>query len=146
VSSGELRPEEIFACTRCGDCCKGYGGTTVGPEDIAAIAAFLGADPAGAAVRYCRPSSGKYLLAQREDGYCIFWNHDGCAIHPVKPRLCRRWPFIESVLRDPLNWIIMAGFCPGMRRDVSLDRIRDCVAKVLAAEGRVRTRSGRDDG
>jgi Fe-S-cluster containining protein len=109
----------------------------VGPEDIAAIAAFIHADPAGVTERYCRPSGGKFLLAQREDGYCIFWSHDGCAIHPVRPRLCRRWPFIEGVLRDPLNWIIMAGFCPGMRTDVALARVRDCIEKVLeAADGR----------
>lgn len=139
MPSDDLTPEEIFTCTRCGDCCKGYGGTYVGPEDIAAIAAFIHSDPPGVVERYCRASGGKYLLAQRDDGYCIFWDQ-GCAIHPVKPRLCRHWPFIESVVTDPLNWTIMAGFCPGMRRDVSLARVRACIKRVL------RMRSGRHDG
>jgi Fe-S-cluster containining protein len=96
--------------------------------------------------RHCRvhPSIGP--LVERYAGYpagnisspagrqlCIFWDH-GCAIHPVKPRLCRRWPFIESVVTDPLNWTIMAGFCPGMRIDIPLPRIRACIEKVLKSE------------
>jgi Fe-S-cluster containining protein len=146
VSSDDLAPDDIFTCTRCGDCCKGYGGTFVGPEDIAAIAAFIGSDPSEVAVRCCRLSGGKYILAQRENGYCIFWDHGGCTIHPVKPRLCRRWPFIESVVRDPLNWMIMAGFCPGMRTDVSLTRVRACVERLLASEKRMQLRSRDHDG
>lgn len=135
MPSDDLAPEDIFTCRRCGDCCKGYGGTYVSPEDIAVIAAFIRSDPSGVVERYCRLSGGQYILAQRGDGYCIFWDR-GCAIHPVKPRLCRRWPFIESVVTDPLNWTIMAGFCPGMRTDVSLSRVRSCIEKVLKSEGR----------
>jgi hypothetical protein len=135
VPSDDPTPEDIFACTHCGDCCKGYGGTFVSPEDIAAIAAFIRSEPFEVVERCCRVSGGKYILGQREDGYCIFWDH-GCTIHPVKPRLCRRWPFIESVVMDPLNWRIMAGFCPGMRTDVSLSRVRACVERFLKAGGR----------
>jgi Fe-S-cluster containining protein len=135
VPSGDLAPDDIFACRRCGDCCKGYGGTYVSTEDIAAIAAFIQSDPSDVVERYCRVSGGRYLLAQRNNGYCIFWD-GGCAIHPVKPRMCRRWPFIESVVTDPLNWTIMAGFCPGMRTDVSLSWVRSCVEKILKSEGR----------
>jgi Fe-S-cluster containining protein len=135
VPSDNLAPGDIFTCRRCGDCCKGYGGTYVSREDIAAIAAFIHSDPPGVVERYCRVSGGKYLLAQREDGYCIFWDR-GCVIHPVKPRMCRRWPFIESVVTDPLNWMIMAGFCPGMHTDVSLARVRSCIEKILKSEGR----------
>jgi Fe-S-cluster containining protein len=135
VPSDDLAPDDIFVCTRCGDCCRGYGGTYVSPEDIGAIAAFIQSDPSGVVKRYCQVSGGRYLLTQREDGYCIFWG-GGCAIHPVKPRMCRRWPFIESVMTDPLNWTIMASFCPGMRTDVSLSCVRSCVEKILKLEGR----------
>jgi Fe-S-cluster containining protein len=135
VPSDDLKPEALFACTRCGDCCRGYGGTYVGTADIAAIAAFIRIDPSLLVERYCRISGGKYLLAQREDGYCIFWDKT-CTIHSVKPRMCRRWPFIESVVADPQNWLIMAGFCPGMRTDVSLARVQACIEAVRKREGR----------
>jgi hypothetical protein len=135
VPSDELTPDDLFACTRCGDCCRGYGGTYVGVEDIASIAAFIHVDPSVVVERYCRASGGKHLLAQREDGYCVFWD-ETCTIHPVKPRMCRRWPFIESVAAEPLNWTIMAGLCPGMRTDIALPRIRACIEAVLESEGR----------
>lgn len=135
MPSDDLKPEALFACMRCGGCCRGYGGTYVDAEDIAAIAAFIRTDPSVVVERHCRLSGGKHLLAQREDGYCVFWD-ETCTIHPVKPRMCRRWPFIESVVAEPQNWLIMAGFCPGMRTDIPLPRVRDCIEAVLKSEGR----------
>jgi len=134
VPSDDVKPEMLFTCTRCGDCCRGYGGTYVDAVDIAAIAAFIRTEPSVVVERYCRRSGGKHLLAQRKDGYCVFWD-ESCTVHPVKPRMCRRWPFIESVVAEPQNWLIMAGLCPGMRTDIPLPRVRDCIVAVLTAEG-----------
>jgi len=105
----------------------------VTPTDIAAIAAFIGGPPAAFTARYCRTSGDRPLLAQRADGYCIF-HDDGCTIHPVKPRMCRRWPFIESVQVDPGNWSIMAGVCPGMRTGYPPELVRECVRRALRSE------------
>ncbi len=121
---------EIFQCQRCGQCCQGYGGTYVTPDDIKAIAAFIGCPADSFTARYCRASCGRPLLAQGTDGYCIFYN-GGCTIHPVKPLMCRRWPFLPAVLRDVGNWHAMATACPGMRTDVSDETIRAVVAAVL---------------
>ncbi|MCJ7773643.1 MAG: YkgJ family cysteine cluster protein, partial [Desulfobacterales bacterium] len=70
---------------------------------------------------------------QNNNGYCVFW--DGlCVIHPVKPRMCRAWPFIEGVLADVANWHIMEQFCPGIRTDMPDDMIvqyvRDAIFEV----------------
>ena len=65
----------------------------------------------------CQMSGGKPMIAQAENGYCALWDQQ-CTIHPVKPRMCRRWPFIESILVDAGNWHAMAATCPGMRVDV----------------------------
>ncbi len=112
----------IFECTRCGECCRGYGGTFVTGKDIQAISAYLHVTPAAFVRQYCAFSGNRPLLAQGDGGYCIFW--DGiCTIHPVKPRMCKAWPHIESVLVDVNNWRIMAGSCPGMRKDADDDRI-----------------------
>ena len=40
VTTSNLKPDDLFRCTLCGDCCRGYGGTYVRRDDIAAIARF----------------------------------------------------------------------------------------------------------
>ena len=126
-------PETVFECRQCGDCCRGYGGTFVSKRDINAIASFLGEDPETFVATYCRFSGKRPLLSQKENGYCIFWDQI-CTIHPVKPKMCRRWPFIESVLRDVSNWRIMASMCPGIRAEAPESRVKECVQKVFREE------------
>ncbi|MBW1892968.1 MAG: YkgJ family cysteine cluster protein [Deltaproteobacteria bacterium] len=121
---------DIFQCKKCGDCCKGYGGTYVAPTEIEAIAGHLKTDSEFFVEKYCQMSGTKPVLAQGENGYCIFWDQF-CTIHPVKPRMCREWPFIKAVLVDIGNWEIMAGSCPGIRTDVPDDVIRACVEKIV---------------
>jgi Fe-S-cluster containining protein len=118
----------------CGDCCRGYGGTYVTEADIAAIAAYLGQDPASFVEKCCRLSGSRQLLAQGPTGHCLFWDRL-CTIHPVKPAMCRAWPFIKSVLVDVGNWHSMATCCPGMRTDVSDDAIKERVRSKLSESG-----------
>ena len=77
------------------------------------------------------------MLSQGKDGYCAFWKKGLCGIHPVKPKMCRDWPFIRSVVVDAGNWFAMARNCPGMRTDVSEDDIRRCVRNELKKNGRL---------
>jgi Fe-S-cluster containining protein len=76
------------------------------------------------------------VLAQGKGGYCAFWKKGLCGIHPVKPKMCRDWPFIGSVIVDPGNWYAMARSCPGMRTDVSEEEILRCVKHELKKNGR----------
>jgi Fe-S-cluster containining protein len=126
-----LKPKDIFKCNQCGDCCRGYGGTFVTEEEIKTIAEYLNKDPESFARDYCRMSGGKPVLTQGHDAYCIFWNKF-CTIHPVKPHMCKAWPFIESVLIDIGNWHIMAASCPGIRTDLPESIIKACVGKVIS--------------
>lgn len=125
---------DIFECRKCGDCCKGYGGTYLSRQDIENIAEYVGADADSFESKFCRFSGGRPVLAQQENGYCIFWD-ELCTVHPVKPRMCRQWPFIESVLVDVRNWHIMASMCPGIRTDVPDRAIRECVKAALQKAG-----------
>ncbi|MDO9112074.1 MAG: YkgJ family cysteine cluster protein [Desulfatirhabdiaceae bacterium] len=127
MSCDPLTPREIFNCQQCGDCCKGFGGTYVSAEDVQAIAAYIQIDPQIFPEKFCQLSGDKSVLAQAENGYCVFWKDKICTIHPVKPRMCKDWPFISNVLKDPQNWHIMAGFCPGIRTDVTPSEIVACV-------------------
>ncbi|MEW5909353.1 MAG: YkgJ family cysteine cluster protein [Thermodesulfobacteriota bacterium] len=124
------RSPDFFECKQCGDCCNGYGGTFITEKDVAAIAGFIGEDPRGFIEKYCTLSGGKPVLAQGSNGYCIFWDRL-CLIHPVKPRMCREWPFIESVLTDIRNWKIMGRMCPGISTDVQDHALRSYLTKLL---------------
>jgi Fe-S-cluster containining protein len=132
----KVTPDDLFVCQMCGECCKGFGGTYVTESDIKAIAAFIQVPPETFIENYCRMSGGKPVLAQKNDQFCIFWDEVRmCTIHPVKPRMCRAWPFIPGVLRDPRNWEIMAGACPGIRTDFPPRVVERCVREKLRTDG-----------
>jgi Fe-S-cluster containining protein len=122
--------EDIFTCRMCGDCCQGFGGTYVSNDDIASISAFIGMDVHDFTKKYCVPSGSRFVLAQKEDGFCVFFT-DKCSIHPVKPLMCRRWPFIPSLLRDFDNWRIMAGQCPGINPEASKEEVLALVCRQM---------------
>ena len=125
---------EFFECTQCGDCCIGFGGTYVTKADIQAIANYLSISEAGMLNEYCSPSGDRLVLAQGSDGRCVFWDQN-CTIHPVKPRMCRRWPFIPSLLVDVFNWHIMADSCPGIKRDINEKSLLTYVRSILGDSG-----------
>ena len=129
--SDAIRPNDIFNCQKCGECCRGYGGTFVTDKDIQRISRYLNVDSSRFVTEFCQISGGKTVLAQGDNGYCIFWDRL-CAIHPVKPQMCKKWPFIESILADVENWRIMAAMCAGIRTDVPGRLIKECVKKVLS--------------
>lgn len=126
-----ITPANIFVCQQCGECCKGYGGTYVTPEEITAIAAYIKTDPETFVNTCCTFSGSHPILAQAENGYCIFWKDKICTIHPVKPRMCKAWPFLESVVTDVGNWEVMSAMCPGIRTEFPLDVIKRCVKEKL---------------
>ena len=130
MSNSPADCSEIFECRMCGDCCKGYGGTYMTEQDVKAIADYVGTDTQTFLSKYCRFSGGRPVLVQKKNGYCVFFD-ELCTIHPVKPRMCKQWPFINSVLVDVTNWQIMAGMCPGIRKDVSDSMVKECVKESL---------------
>ena len=123
----------LFSCTLCGDCCRGFGGTYLTAADIDAIACYLGLSAERLIAAYTRPSGSRRLIAQGENGYCVFWDKV-CTIHPVKPRMCRQWPFIPGILADVGNWRAMASVCPGINADAPDHQILACVRRRLAGE------------
>jgi len=122
--------ESVFKCKKCGECCKGYGGTVVTRKNIQAIAEFINVDEKHFIDKYCQISGKKFVLAQNKNGYCVFWNKL-CTIHPVKPKMCKAWPFIKSVLMDIGNWKIMGSMCPGIETKAPEHVVRAWVEKEL---------------
>lgn len=121
----------VFECQQCGECCNGYGGTYVSNDNIEAIAEFVGLPVAQFKTRYCSRSGSRYVLSQNSEGVCAFVKNRICSIHPVKPRMCRAWPYIPAILTDVANWHKMATCCPGMRTDMSDEEILETVQRKL---------------
>jgi hypothetical protein len=94
-----------FSCSRCGDCCRPGAGddnlVMVFPWEIKAISEFTGLNakdvaepypetvtlPGGRAVTF-----GKVL--RRFCGDCRFSSGSSCLIYPVRPSICKTYPFM----------------------------------------------------
>ena len=121
--------QDIFECQLCGDCCKGFGGTFVTDQDIGRIASFINADPKTFVSDYCDYSGSRPVLTLGTTGFCIFFDPEKqCTIHPVKPYMCRAWPYIKTIIKNPENWNAMANSCPGMKNDVPPKDLEQIVA------------------
>ena len=120
--------EDIFECQCCGQCCSGFGGTYVTPKDIEKISTYIHADADAFVDNYCDMSGSRPVLGLSDQGSCIFFDPEKqCTIHPVKPYMCRAWPFISTVVKHPENWDIMANSCPGMKKGISHKDLRRIV-------------------
>jgi Fe-S-cluster containining protein len=133
--SEALNPAAFFDCQKCGQCCKGFGGTFVTDRDVENISGFIGVEQDYFLSHYCHLSGGRPLIRTQESGYCVFWD-ELCTIHEVKPRMCKIWPFIESVLVDPSNWTSIQSVCPGVREKANLQDLAACVKRVLEEHDR----------
>ena len=51
-----IKSEDIFKCQKCGDCCKGYGGTFITEKEIETIAAHIHTDSEMFVENYCQIS------------------------------------------------------------------------------------------
>ena len=127
-----LKGDDIFKCQECGACCKGFGGTYISEKDIEKISKQINVDPEIFLDKYCTMSGSRYVLAQGKDDNCIFYNQEKqCTIHPVKPYMCRAWPFIKTIISNPENWNTMANSCPGIKKDIEYDILKKIVGSEI---------------
>ena len=111
------RQEQLrFECQRCGACCSTWQGRVlVRMEDVPGLAAALGLLPAEFLAGYTkRDSGGRRHLVLKENGFCIFYTGEGCAVNNVKPGACYAWPFWRRVCTSKRGWEDAARRCPGI--------------------------------
>jgi len=108
----------VFQCKQCGDCCAGRGGIFVRPQEVMEMAAFLEMDEPEFGNRYLEPSSLGTRLAIK-DGVCVFLQDNRCRVHPVKPFICRQWPYLPALLADAEEFEAAKGACPGLNPEGS---------------------------
>ncbi|WP_457571018.1 YkgJ family cysteine cluster protein [Desulfovulcanus sp.] len=111
-----------FDCKMCGQCCQGEGGIVVTDEEQKAIAKFLHLSLPVFRKKYIYSKSDKDFIQTDEDSFCIFFQKEtGCLIHPVKPKVCRAWPFFRGNLVDKTSWEMAKEYCPGINPEVSFE-------------------------
>lgn len=92
-----LVPPERFRCRQCGACCSWPGTVTLEAGEEDAIAGFLGMPIGDFLDRYtCLAPNRTALVLIDAPGTtrCVFLDGaNRCAIHPVRPRQCRSYPF-----------------------------------------------------
>lgn len=102
-----------YECQCCGQCCHGQGGIFVEPDQIPVMADFLGLEPEEFQRRYIRTRLGRLEIGVGPDGACLMLKDNRCAIHPVKPKICRDWPFLPGPLTEEWGFLSIRGSCPG---------------------------------
>ena len=114
-----LNKSTVFQCQQCGDCCAGRGGIYVKPDEMEAMAALLSLPVAEFRRRFVEASAlGPRLTVA--DGVCVFLLEGKyCRVHPVKPFICRQWPFLAALLVDPDELESAKTACPGLDPDCS---------------------------
>jgi uncharacterized protein len=106
----------------CGQCCEGVGGIVATLEEQKAMAHFLNLDLTAFQNSFIRQNKDKSFVRNNQDGLCLFFIQDkGCAVHPVKPRTCRAWPFFRGNLMDESSFEMAREYCPGINRQVSFE-------------------------
>ena len=133
--------DDVFECRLCGNCCNGFGGTYVSEQDITNISTYINFDPEKFIARYCDMSGSRHVLTLGKDGCCIFFDKTSqCTIHPVKPYMCKAWPFIRTIIKNPENWNAMADSCPGMKKDIPYKDLQ----KIVEIEKKKLNKSSQD--
>jgi Fe-S-cluster containining protein len=91
----------VFQCQQCGDCCCGRGGIFVKPDEVEEMAALLGLTAEEFCCHFVETSAMGPRLAIADNGFCVFLMEGNlCQVHPVKPFICRQWPFLPALLVD----------------------------------------------
>jgi Fe-S-cluster containining protein len=105
----------VFRCRQCGDCCAGRGGIHVQPREVEEMAALLSLPVDEFCRRYVEASALGPRLTVADSGFCVFLMEGNlCRVHPVKPLICRQWPFLPALLVDPDELEHAKTACPGI--------------------------------
>jgi Fe-S-cluster containining protein len=112
--SADSHPQ-VFHCRQCGDCCAGRGGIFVRPDEVEAMAALVELPVEEFCRLFMEASDLGPRLTVAANGFCVFLMEGNlCRVHPVKPFICRQWPFLPALLVDPDEMESAKTACPGI--------------------------------
>lgn len=130
-----------YDCQGCGNCCRGIFVIRITTEERDRIRAQgWESDPELQGIELFKPAGekGKFLLAHRDDGSCVFLDERGlCRIHakfgePTKPLACRVYPFKLIPTGDRVRADLRCD-CPAIpaNHGRSLSEYRDAVREFI---------------
>ena len=126
----------VFDCKMCGICCEGRGGIILTEKDTARLADSMGMTSKAFLEEYAELLDGKMTIRVGEDGACIFFRKGvGCSVHPVKPDVCRAWPFFRGNMVDRFSLAMAKEFCPGIATEASYEEFVAEGQKYLRENG-----------
>ena len=98
------------------------------------MAAFLEMDEQEFCNRYLE-SSAMGTRVGIAHGVCVFVEDNRCRVHPVKPFICRQWPFFPALLVDAEEFEAAKGACPGINPECSHEDFVDAALRLHESEG-----------
>ncbi|RQD74071.1 YkgJ family cysteine cluster protein [Desulfonatronospira sp. MSAO_Bac3] len=130
------QPRPAFDCKICGQCCQGSGGIVATLAEQQKIADYLEMDLLEFQKIHVQRKGDKFFIRNNDHGWCIFFESGkGCAVHPVKPRTCRAWPFFRGNLMDESSFEMAKDFCPGIDPDADFQEFVRQGMKYLQEQG-----------
>jgi Fe-S-cluster containining protein len=81
-------------CGKCGLCCRKCHPILLEPTDILRISQFLGLTLADFHMRYVETDGEKFYFKHTRP--CKFLKDNRCVIYPVRPTVCRYYPFTDE--------------------------------------------------
>lgn len=123
--------EEVFECRQCGSCCFGRGGVRLTQAEAEEAAAYLRIGLEELKRLYLIDGRPPWEVRVDLEGFCMFHQPQGarCLIHPVKPVVCRLWPFLPGPLKDESAFRDARESCPGLDDDLSWEDFKDAWAE-----------------
>ncbi|MDR2352561.1 MAG: YkgJ family cysteine cluster protein [Deltaproteobacteria bacterium] len=114
-----------FLCCTCGRCCQGAGGVYLNQAGVLEISRFLGISSPECVSQYLENlPKGLYGLKTKNDPQyphgdqtpvCVFLEAGKCRIHPVKPLICKAWPFLYGPLKSQDSFLEAKASCCGLK-------------------------------
>ncbi len=92
-------------CSRCGACCRWSGILDVHIGEVEAIARFCGISVEIAQDVFVDSAevTGAMTVRSADGGECIFLDGNTCAVYPVRPVACRKFPRAERITPSLLD-------------------------------------------
>ncbi len=115
--SNSEKIHKVFQCQQCGECCQGRGGIFPSKREIDLIAQYLKMPVAHLVKNFLEPTPLGLAVKNKPGAGCIFNENGRCGIHPVKPRICRDWPFLTAILLHENEFEAAKEACPGLNSD-----------------------------
>jgi Fe-S-cluster containining protein len=117
----------------------GYGGILIDAKAARAIAGHLGLTPAQVENFYLKyEGRGMYSVKNSpgNTGSCLFYSGEKCLIDPVKPPICKAWPFLYGILYCIDAFDEAKSICPGLKDMTHEEFLADFRSRGLAAPPR----------